>query len=526
MHHLKLRPRGALRALAILVLLLLPGFSVRRACAQPDPRYWRYDQVIGQFQQWQERYPLIFHMEVIATTEIGGEPIWGARISDHAAIREPEPTLIFHAAQHSNEPNGTGAVMIMMNRLLSGYGSDARITSLVDGMQIWFIPIVNVDGHRMVFDGALNWNLWRKNKRDNNNDQQYTCPQDGVDLNRNWDFRWDQQADSSQSSQYYRGPAPFSESEVVAMRDFILRENPLIVMDFHSPFQNSSGNVIYWTWSTSSGLGPDQPFFEPIAQEVATRTQSEVDTIWYRESPGSMTLSKEQNWVYANTGDCVFLMEISSAGFWRDETVDSVAVRAARGSNYLLDRAFDGPGLNGTVVDAVNGRPLAATVEVQEAYDQMVGSHRTDPAYGTYWRLLTPGTYTVTASARGYYKREGSIGVGSSGWTTVTLRMVPLDAADASGGAGGDGAVAGPRILWTENPARGTADVHFRVLGTGSPVRLDLLDASGRCVRTLAEGRYAAGYHEVALRDVASGVYLIRLQADGRTITRKVVTRR
>ncbi len=513
---------AAFRTSAARALVLIVGLIAARgtASAQPDPRYWRYDQVITQFQAWAAQYPSIFHMEAIGYTAVEGEPIWAAKISDNAWIDEGEPTVILHAAQHSNEPNGTGAIMKMMERLLDRYGSDAHVTSLVNGLQIWFVPVVNVDGHRMVFAGGTLWNMWRKNKRDNNDDGRYACPVDGVDLNRNWDFRWDAQPDTVFTSEYYRGPAPFSESEVVALRDFILRERPVITMDYHSPFLNSSGNVIYWTWYTGSGHGTDAPFFQPIADELAARTQTEVDTTWYHAGSAAMELSKEQNWVYANTGDCVFLMEISKQGFWEGAMVDTVAARVARGSFYLLDRAWSGPGLTGNVVDSQTNLPLDATVEIREAYDPMIGPHRTDPEDGSFWRLLNEGDYTIIADASGYYRSEGIVHVGSA-WTHVNIRLTPLrpEAVDRNT----DGS--GRPVLWAENPSRGGASsVHFRVEDGGSRVKLDLLDPSGRRVRRLADGSYGAGAHAVRLGDLPSGVYLLRYEANGRSRVEKIVT--
>ena len=39
-------------------------------------------------------------------------------------MNEAEPVLLFHGAQHSNEPNGTNAILFMMERLLTHYGQD------------------------------------------------------------------------------------------------------------------------------------------------------------------------------------------------------------------------------------------------------------------------------------------------------------------------------------------------------------------------------------------------------------------
>ena len=171
-----------------------------------------------------------------------------------AATSEPEPCLFFHGALHANECNGTGAVMQQMSTLLTGYGTDPEITARVDGLEIWFTPILNPDGHRYVFSGAASWDDWRKTLRDNNENGEPDFPADGVDLNRNWAWRWHEYDDDNQASQKYKGPYPWSEPEIVAVRDFVLAERPVIVVDYHSPVTIHWSNYIFYPWISTSGL--------------------------------------------------------------------------------------------------------------------------------------------------------------------------------------------------------------------------------------------------------------------------------
>ena len=39
----------------------------------------------------------------------------------------------------------------LRDRPLEGYGTDPEMTAFVDGLETWFIPVVNVDGYRHVF---------------------------------------------------------------------------------------------------------------------------------------------------------------------------------------------------------------------------------------------------------------------------------------------------------------------------------------------------------------------------------------
>jgi flagellar hook capping protein FlgD len=82
--------------------------------------------------------------------------------------------------------------------------------------------------------------------------------------------------------------------------------------------------------------------------------------------------------------------------------------------------------------------------------------------------------------------------------------------------------------LRAENPARGSAAIAF-ALPSESDVRLTIMDAAGRNVATITEGRHAAGWHrltwmgETGAGMAAPGMYVLRLEAAGRTLTRRFV---
>lgn len=88
-------------------------------------------------------------------------------------------------------------------------------------------------------------------------------------------------------------------------------------------------------------------------------------------------------------------------------------------------------------------------------------------------------------------------------------------------GAGGPAtlALAGP----FPNPARAGSRLSFTLPQAGRAT-LELFDVDGRKRATLAEGEFAAGQHERVLpgSKLAPGLYWARLQAEGRTLSRRV----
>ena len=78
------------------------------------------------------------------------------------------------------------------------------------------------------------------------------------------------------------------------------------------------------------------------------------------------------------------------------------------------------------------------------------------------------------------------------------------------------------------NPFNPTTAVRFAV-PRDTRLRLDVLDVRGRLVRRLLDGPVAAGFHRQVWdgrdangRGVASGVYHLRLRADGEERSRKI----
>jgi protein MpaA len=80
------------------------------------------------------------------------------------------------------------------------------------GAQLWAVATVNPDGLRA---------HTRKNSR-------------GVDLNRNFPYRW--RGDVPHSSGYYPGPKPASEPETRAVMAFVRRIQPDLSIWYHQPW--------------------------------------------------------------------------------------------------------------------------------------------------------------------------------------------------------------------------------------------------------------------------------------------------
>lgn len=197
------------------------------------------------------------HPDMVTTFTVGtsleGRAIRGVRITKAPA---GSPGVLFNSLQHAREWAGPMTTMYIADRLINGYGSDARVTSLLNTAWIDVIPVVNPDGY--VYTWSTN-RLWRKNRRDNGGGTW------GVDLNRNWAFQWGGGgASTDPSNETYRGAAPFSEPESAAMGAYFAAQ-PLLAghIDFHSYSQ-----LILSPWGYTVVQPPNAGGFLALGNEM------------------------------------------------------------------------------------------------------------------------------------------------------------------------------------------------------------------------------------------------------------------
>lgn len=443
-------------------------------------------------------YPQILRVETLGFSQTDSLPILGVKVSDHVSQDEDEPVILFHGSIHAEEVLGTEIILAMLHQLTAGYGTDSTLTRYVRELEIWTVPIVNPDGHNLVSTGVDT--SWRKNTRDNNENGQLDLDYDGVDLNRNWDFNW-QYGDSTPPSSYYRGPAPFSESETRALRDLYLRVRPVVSVAYHSPAL-SRGEIIYYPWRWRDAFTPDHPHIRAVAESTATRIVNDAGTGTYLAVYERATTPKDINWLYWNLGTFGLIIEVCS---WRvqppDSEVADIVARNLVGAYYLMERVL-GPGITGRVRDARTGAPIPAEVRVLEAYADTFPPRRADALYGRFYRLLLPGTYTLQVVAEGYEPLTlPGVTVGPDGPTEVEVYLEPV--------AVGEEENAPPLSFWV---VRAPGGVRFHLeLDQGGFYTLRLYRADGRRVATLFRGYLEPGGHRFYYALPRSGVYFYHL---------------
>ncbi|WP_030766674.1 M14 family metallopeptidase [Streptomyces sp. NRRL F-2664] len=168
---------------------------------------------------------------------VQGKDILALKVSKNAkGTRDgAKPAVLYMSNQHAREWITPEMTRRLMHHTLDNYGKDQRITKLVDSSELWFLLSANPDGYDYTH-AADGRRLWRKNMRDNNGDGKIATG-DGVDLNRNFAYKWGYDNEGSspqQASETYRGPRASSEPETVALDAFQKRIGFEYAVNYHS----------------------------------------------------------------------------------------------------------------------------------------------------------------------------------------------------------------------------------------------------------------------------------------------------
>jgi hypothetical protein len=215
------------------------GVSAAQRAAAATPRVFRPYSGAGNIREEIVKlaadHPQIAKAVDIGTT-VQGKPITAVRVSKGVGALEDgrRPAVLYLATQHAREWITPEMVRRLLHHYVEGYGTNAELKKIVDTTDLWFVPVVNVDGYDLTFrDG---FRLWRKNARDNDGDGQITG-QDGVDPNRNFPYKWGYDNEGSSpdfSSQTYRGAGAGSEPETKAQIALAKKIKPKFVVNYHS----------------------------------------------------------------------------------------------------------------------------------------------------------------------------------------------------------------------------------------------------------------------------------------------------
>lgn len=282
-----------------------------------DERFHDYAELKSELVRMEKENPEIAKLHIIGKS-FEGRDIMAIQINTTKesleAGRSNKPGGIFLGAHHAREHLSVEIPMMMVDYLLKNK-TDPKISALLDGRDLWFVPMVNPDGAE--YDISKDRYLsWRKNRRPNG-DGTY-----GVDLNRNYGYQWGTGGSSTNTnSDVYMGIKPFSEPETQVVKAFVEDHlNAKVLLTFHT-----FSELILYPWGhkyASIETKKDLAVFETMAKTMAGWNH-------YKPQQASelyIASGDTTDWAYGEHGIFAFTFELtpnsmSAGGFYPGQKV-------------------------------------------------------------------------------------------------------------------------------------------------------------------------------------------------------------
>jgi hypothetical protein len=452
-----------------------------------------------------------------------GNQVWCIKISDNPDVEEDEPNVYLSGNIHGNEMIAQEVTMDLLLTILEGYGTIDSITAMVNDNQIWMIPLINPDGQ------VYTWNSiqHRKNLRDGNANG-IPDSSDGVDLNRNFGVVWGPNGTSSDpNSTIYNGPEPWSEPEVIYLRDLLREHNFWGGITYHS----SGEWVLYPLGHLPGDCALDASVMNELAVRMAMMTpalQNDHYTPAQAVDFGYTCQGTMGDWGYAEQRLFSFTIELAQTYIPPATQVPTICDANRPAALMFVNRPKNAM-ITGHITDT-EGNPVVADIHVREIDEQtgmtIVSPVQSDAMFGRYYRMLLPGTYHVVFRANG-----DSIEVNE-----VTVRNDSVTVLDAVFESTHNSSATAPevtsRLRCWPNPFN--PELHLDLsLSRPGHAQLNVYDLRGRHVHTLVDSHLIAGTHSLTWNGtndeghpLASGVYLLRcVTPDGAKTIKTVLLR-
>ncbi len=433
-----------MRKLLIVACLLALGGLWAQTDILPSC-YYTYAEVGQMLADHESQYPDIAKRYQIGVSQQDQVPIYALRVSDNVATDEEEPALLFVGQVHAEEVLGVQITMSNIAEILA-HRYQLPYSQWINQLDIWFVPTLNPEGHNVVTANIDT--SWRKNKRDNNlNDGFDYSPQvgydiDGVDINRNFDFNWChgdtlyQPGEFDEVWDYYRGPAPMSESENIALKNLADQRKFVYSIVWHSSRTGNLSEKCYYPFNWKNVRpSPDHAFSQAICAGIAGQIVNQAGSATYQALPNLSRQGAFHDWLYKQYGTFQILIECGTHDLQPDSLlmVDTVE-RCSNGTRWLLNRALPYSSavpssslLTGNIRDAVTSAPLEAEIIVEEHYAPWFVPRTSFASTGRYWKALPTGSYTIRVRKRGYQELVvPGVVVNNSSWTIRNFNLQPL----------------------------------------------------------------------------------------------------
>jgi len=454
--------------------------------------YPTYSQYVSYMQGFASDHPTICRLDTIGTTT-QGRLLLAVKLSDSVNVNREKPEFFYTSSMHGDEVCGYILMMHLIDSLVSGYGSVARITNLLDNYQIYINPLANPDGTYHGGDNTVN------------GAQRYNGY--GVDLNRNFP---DPAA----------GPHPDGnvwQMETQAFMHYDSIHHFVMSANFHG-----GSEVVNYPWDTWAKLHADNTWLDFVSREYADTAHVYSPTGYMTDLDNGVTDGYAWYTITGGRQDYTTYFH-----FGREVTIElsyTKILPASQLINYwkynkrsFLDYAEEcAYGINGKVTDTATGDPIKAKVFIT-GHDIDNSWEFSNASSGWYYRPIAQGTWALTFTCVGYYaKIISGIDVVNRNTTRLNVKLVPI-------GFGVQDQTPKTLAFLYPNPSNGYIHVLLPESGTGS-FTYSVYDMTGQVLQSgTIDGAGDKTIFPVDLTYLQKGIYILKLDGNKTSYENKLI---
>ena len=338
------------------------------------PTYETYVDMMYQF--------AVDHPDICSVSSIGqsveGREIIVAKISDNPGIEEDEPEFFYTGQIHGNELVAFIMLLHLIDYLTENYGSNDRITNIVNNIEIYINPLSNPDG---TYAGG-NHTVWDATRNNSNS----------VDLNRNFPDPED-------------GPHPDGndwQPENIIMMDFADEHTFVLSSNLHSGIE-----LLNYPWDTWAQLSADDEWWQDVCHTYADTVHLYAPAGYMDEFDNGVTNGFQ--WFSMNGGRQDYMnyfqrcremtLELSDEKLLPESQLEAHWEYNRQSLLLYMEECLYG--IRGIITNLA-AEPLPAEITILD-HDNNNSEIFTDPDVGDYHRMLFPGTYDIQFNAYGYF---------------------------------------------------------------------------------------------------------------------------
>lgn len=253
--------------------------------------YPSYDTYVQFMQQLVQRYPALCWLDTIGTS-VQGRLILCLKLTSAVLADSAKPQFFYSSTIHGDEITGYYLMLRLADTLLSGYGTVAQYTALLDSVQVFINPLANPDG------------TYRGGNNNVSGSRRYNA--NSVDLNRNY------------PDPFGSDPLSAQQVENTAMINYFQQHQFRLSANLHG-----GSEVLNYPWDSFTSYErphPSAPWWRRVCKKFidTLRTQSQpafddVTSSGYIEGGDWYVIPNgRQDWVNYTMGCLEMTMEVSS----------------------------------------------------------------------------------------------------------------------------------------------------------------------------------------------------------------------